>query len=138
MIPVVPAADEHADSSFAGLNIRPGCRVWVGGHNPGAKRLVMGLLAEARRPPDGPLDLGFVAPRNVDEGVYFARKILPRIVASGAVWIVCPEPVSPRSSEFSGTHRRLGERLFDIGLVETKAVRHEEQYTFHRFERAAR
>jgi len=68
--------------------IMPGARVWVGGLDVGARRVVEELLAGAVRPPEGPIDAAFICPAAVDEAVYFAGKLRPRIGCRGAIWIV--------------------------------------------------
>jgi len=40
------------------------------------------------RPKDGPIDVAVIVPKTVDEAVYFAGKVLNRLVRSGTVWIL--------------------------------------------------
>lgn len=81
--------------------IDPGCRIWVGGHAIEIRRALERLLADISRPPNGKIDAAFVAPLSLDEGLYFAHKVGPRLVPTGRVWVVCDETsVSPDRPPF--------------------------------------
>ncbi len=81
--------------------VTPGLRVWVGGHDPNARREVEKRLAGTVRPPTGRVDLAFITPQSVDEAVYFAGKLRNRLVADGALWVVYPSPGTVGEAEFA-------------------------------------
>jgi hypothetical protein len=83
-----PIHTPEDDATRSRLGVAPGCRVWLGGHNRSATRRIEPLLGGAARPPGGPVDLAFVAPRTMDEAIYFAEKIRSRLAADGRIWIV--------------------------------------------------
>lgn len=98
--------------------VGPGKRVWVGGHNTHAKAEIEQYLAGTLRPPEGPIDLAFIAPQSTDEAVYFAGKLRRRVVSDGAVWIVHPNARSPRSGEFTGNLDDLAVGMFELGFTQ--------------------
>lgn len=61
-------------------------RVWIGGHQTDAKRILLKVLNHTENPPTGPLDAACIAPAAADEAAYFARKVVPRI-ADRRVWV---------------------------------------------------
>lgn len=70
------------------LGLRPGSRVWVGGHNLAAKRAIVPFLVEAARPPTGPLDAVFIASDTPEEADYFLHKLARRLPTDGTAWII--------------------------------------------------
>lgn len=106
------------DISTTGLDwgIDSDARVWIGGHCQGAKRIVVAALIHAARPPEGPIDAGFLAPLTVDECSYFAAKIRPRLVRGGAIWVVYARSDSERHDEFQGSPRDLEIALSALGF----------------------
>ena len=82
-------------------------RVWIGGHCQGAKRIVVAALIHAARPPEGPIDAGFLAPLTMDECSYFAAKIRPRLVRGGSIWVVYAQGDPSPQGEFQGSLREL-------------------------------
>jgi hypothetical protein len=76
-------------------------RIWIGGHDLDARREVSIRLVGAARPATGPIDLAFITPLTVDEALYFAEKLRPRLTPGGAVWIVHGET---DDSEQDATH----------------------------------
>lgn len=97
------------DISAIGLDwgIDSDSRVWIGGHCQGAKRIVVAALIHAARPPEGPIDAGFLAPLTMDECSYFAAKIRPRLVCGGGIWVVYAQADTPPQGEFQGSLREL-------------------------------
>ena len=93
------------DISATGLawGIDSDSRVWIGGHCQGAKRIVVAALIHAARPPEGPIDAGFLAPLTVDECAYFAEKLRPRLVPGGPIWVVYAKADTPAQGEFQGS-----------------------------------
>jgi len=79
--------------------IRPGLRVWVGGHNLKAKLAAAKYLAETVRPLMGPIDLGLLTPASVDEAQYFADKLRSRLAPAGMIWIVIPRTSFPLETQ---------------------------------------
>lgn len=106
------------DTPQAGLNwgMDSHSRVWIGGHCQGAKRVVVAALIHAARPPEGPIDAGFLAPLSVDECAYFAAKIHPRLVSGGGIWVVYAKADSSRQGEFQGSLRELETVFFALGF----------------------
>ena len=98
-----------------GLSV--GSRVWVGGHNTAAKRVIHTLLVGMVRPPTGLIDAGFITPSSVDEALYFAEKLRPRLRLGGVVWITYPPARSPRHAEFDGTEQDLVTALLELGFI---------------------
>ncbi len=70
------------------LGLRPGVRVWVGGHDMAAKRAVAPFLSEASRPPTGPLDAAFIAAGSPEEADYFLHKLARRLPPGATAWII--------------------------------------------------
>jgi hypothetical protein len=70
-----------------------GARVWVGGHNLNAKRVIAPFLTKTIRPARGPIDTAFLTPQSADEAIYFAAKLWNRMGPGGRLWIVWP--ISP-------------------------------------------
>lgn len=76
------------------LGIKINDRVWVGGHDARVRRLVNAILAGAKRPEVGPIDVAVVTPLAIDELVYFVGKLQRRLVDNGligVVWSTRPE-----------------------------------------------
>ncbi len=88
--------DDQVGPSLWGLG--PGKRVWVGGHFAAGKRAVEASVVGSERPPTGAVDAAFVVPLTVDEALYFAGKIGPRLASGGRIWLVSagPQPASNR------------------------------------------
>jgi hypothetical protein len=99
-----------------------GVRVWSGGHHDAAKRVLLARLTGATRPRHGMIDLGFLAPASVDEAIYFAGKILPRLKPPATIWIIHPVAGSGHSAGFDGTFEALCEALAELGLFLGKTV----------------
>lgn len=66
---------------------RPDGRLWIGGQDRGARRLVEAAMSGAPRPREGLIDIAFITPKDADEAVYFATKILSRMADRGTIWI---------------------------------------------------
>ena len=110
-----------------GLSV--GSRVWIGGHNAAAKRMIQAHLAGMARPPTGPIDAGFIAPASADEAIYFADKLRPRLRPGGAVWIVYPATCSTDHAEFDGTRQDLITGLSELGFSESCPAKPTDDYT---------
>ena len=115
--------DKNVEHSSV-LGIHLGVRVWVAGHGTTARRFIEEQLAQLNvgRPADGPIDVAIVAPRTIDEAVYFAGKILDRLDPSGVVWVVGLSGASgirtealDQSSEWISSEAGL--RLMPVGVV---------------------
>jgi len=78
----------HYRDVQARLGVRPGVRVWVGGHNLEAKRAVASFLTGTVRAPDGPWDLAFITPEAPDEADYFLGKLAGRLPPGAKAWVV--------------------------------------------------
>jgi len=123
-------------TNVEGWGVEPGKRVWVGGHNLDARREIELHLAGTERPPTGPIDLAFVAPRSTDEAVYFAGKLRSRLAPTGLVWIVYPNPCSPREAEFTGDFEEMVVALFERGFSEAGRAPVGDNYTSTAFQSA--
>ena len=98
--------------------VKPESRVWVGGHNVAARRATEIHLAGTARPPTGPIDLAFIAPESIDEAVYFAQKISPRLVQDAVIWVVWPKAAIPkeeRTDDVTDLNRSMAEHSLAAG-----------------------
>lgn len=89
--------------------VRPGVRVWVGGHNVDAKREIERHLAGLDRPPTGAIDLAFIAPLTVDEAVHFAGKLVDRLSPNAVIWALLWQQAA--QDHASATHLDVGELI---------------------------
>ncbi len=91
--------DDRTGSAGRGPLIRPGQRVWVGGHDEPIRRQVNDALGMVARPPTGPLDVAFVTPATQEECAYFLLKALARLSPAGRVWVAfTPSPTLSREA----------------------------------------
>lgn len=88
----------HRSAVSTRLGLRPGLRVWVGGHHLEAKRAITNFLADTIRPTTGPLDAAFIAADTADEADYFVQKLKPRLTESATVWIVSADASVPHNT----------------------------------------
>ncbi len=123
--------DPRASMEFWGLH--SGTRAWVGGHNHEAKAALEPFLNGVQRPPEGPLDIAFIAPLSVDEGLYFAGKLALRLTPAAAVWIVYPRSQTPQAAAYSGTLDDLVLGMFQRGYVEQGTASVSEAFTSRGF-----
>ncbi len=79
--------------------LRPGLRVWLGGHGIEARQEIERHLADVERPPIGSIDLALIAPQSADEAVYFAGKLSGRLAPDASLWIVYPNPSAARPAK---------------------------------------
>lgn len=93
-------------------------RVWIGGHNVRARKVLEEKLAHAERPPEGPIDAAFITPQTADEANYFARKLRLRLQPNAVVWIVYPKSGPANAAEFSGDIEEVVLELFQAGFME--------------------
>lgn len=98
-------------------HLPPASRIWIGGHNVAARRVLERSLRAAVRPPDGPIDVGFIVPKTTDEGVYFLEKLRHRILPTGTIWVVYPGSRFPPGVEFEGTREELLDRAAALGFI---------------------
>ena len=98
-------------------HLPPASRIWIGGHNVATRRVLEGFLRAAVRPPEGPIDAGFIVPKTTDEGVYFLQKLRHRILPAGTIWVVYPGPQSPRGVAFEGTREDLLDTAAALGFI---------------------
>ncbi len=98
--------------------IRPGLRVWVGGHNVDARRVIEAHLAGTIRPPTDPIELGLIAPLSIDEALYFADKLRSRLVPKGRVWIAYADASSPHQIQGAIDPHTLRTRMLEQGHAE--------------------
>ncbi len=104
------------------LGIKPGVRIWMGGHNVAAKAEIEPHLTGTERPPEGPIDLAFIAPQTCDEAVYFAGKLRRRLSATGVIWVLHPNSRSPHRDTFTGNLDDIAVGLFELGFMEVGAA----------------
>ncbi len=100
--------------------IIPGMRVWVGGHNVKAKRLISRALAGTIHPPSGPIDMAFITPQSADEALYFVRKLRQRLAQGGAIWIIQAHPTARSESGAGPPTPEFDKTLVELGLVATE------------------
>lgn len=118
-------AGQRTDDPIASMQawgVPDGGRVWVGGHNQGARRAVEALLVNVTHPPEGPLDRAFITPQTVDEATYFAGKIRVRLVPDGVIWIVVPQRFGAVDAGFSGTRDELQMAMFERGFLDRRGA----------------
>lgn len=108
--------------------ISPGKRIWVAGHCRRARRVIYAALRHATRPPRGPIDVGFVAPLSVDECLYFAGKIRPRLMRGGRIWVVYVRADPTSIGEFDGSTEELQLALATLGFCDRVEVELENHY----------
>ena len=104
---------EHADAKS--LRVGSESRVWVGGHDARARRVIELLVAPAERPPTGPIDVAIITPKSADEAGYFAAKLVERLSPVSVVWVVV-------SSDESGPLSAITTGLAELGLVASERV----------------
>ncbi len=110
-------------------SLAPESRVWVGGHNLDARRVVERHLKDAIRPTLGPLDVAFITPNSADEAAYFASKLLERLAEGACIWVV--RDVGRAHADDTVT--ALGE----LGLSRPRIVQIDSQLQGEAFERRA-
>jgi hypothetical protein len=115
----MPQREQIPTTTLEAWGITPGSRVWIGGNNTDARREIEILAGDAQRPPTGEIDRGFIAPLSVEECVYFARKIRPRLAQDGSIWVVYPKRGSGKEADFSGSFENLVVDLFELGFTES-------------------
>lgn len=96
----------------------PGSRIWVCGHNVFARQTIEEMFPDFARPPEGPIDAGFLTPATVDEAMYFAKKIRLRLEPHARIWIILPKPGSTHQDAFQGDREELVLELFQSGYAE--------------------
>ena len=109
--------------------LRPGWRVWVGGHNVEAKQEIERHLAGVEHPPTGPIDLGLIAPQTADEALYFAGKLCHRLAAGGIVWIAYPNPRFAGNAGLASQFDELTVGMFERGFGEAGGGALNDQYS---------
>ncbi|MCH8966265.1 MAG: hypothetical protein IID43_01175 [Planctomycetes bacterium] len=118
------AASKQVGRAMMGLwGIRPGLRVWVGGHNVDARRAIEAHLSGAIRPPTGPIELGLIAPLSIDEALYFADKLRSRLAPKGRVWIVYADRPSPHHAQGVVDSSTLGTRMLEQGYADIGSLK---------------
>lgn len=109
-------------STFAPWNFEPGTRVWLGGHDIHTRRIIEKYLAGALRPPTGPIDAALIAPKILDEALYFACKLRDRVVAKGIFWIIIPNPGSTKVDAFPGTGKTLVKAMLVLDFADAGSL----------------
>ena len=104
---------ERADAKS--LRVGSESRVWIGGHDDRARRVIESLVAPAERPATGPIDVAVITPKSADEAVYFAAKLVKRLSPDSVVWVVV-------SSDESGPSSAIATGLAELGLVASERV----------------
>jgi hypothetical protein len=112
-----------------GWKVSPSCRVWSGGHNAEAKRVVEKFLQGTSRPPEGPIDLALVVPKTTDEAVYFIGKLRRRLLPTSQIFVVIPKPDSRMQAEFDGSAEELKLAISRMGVDEIGVVDLPDDYT---------
>lgn len=78
-----------------------GQRVWIGGHDRNARRLVEAALGRPHRTPSGTLDGAIVTPRHAEEADYFVGKTVGRVRPGGVIHVVWVDTVGRLSDKDS-------------------------------------
>ena len=117
------------DHPAPGWEISPGDRVWFGGHNTEAKRVVEQFLHGTTRPPQGPIDAAFVVPQSTDEAHYFVAKLRDRLLPTSRVWLVIAKPDSPLRNDLDICAEDLQQAMIRTGFSEIGAVTLSEDFT---------
>ena len=125
----------ETESVRSALGIQPGVRVWVGGHNLSAKRLLEPLLVETTRPPTGPVDIAFIAPESADEAAYFLGKIEARLDQTGAVWIILPPNAVANDLSEPAVDASMARQSGEITSTAAEPVALPDGFMAHRFAR---
>ena len=107
------ASSEHADAKT--LRIDSESRVWIGGHDARARRVIESLVASAQRPPTGPIDVAVITPTSAAEAAYFAGKLANRLSRDSFVWVVV-------ASDEAGPSSEIAAGLAALGLVGSERV----------------
>ncbi len=99
------------------LGVRPGLRVWLGGQDVATRRIVEQAVKGTIRPPTGSIDLAVICPVSLDEALYFAKKLQPRLVPSASCRVVTRKE-SPAGGLLADVMNNEGPHIgFRIGLV---------------------
>ena len=114
--------------------VKPGLRVWVGGHNTDAKRQIETHLAGTTRPPTGPIDIAFIAPFFSNEAAHFATKLRDRLTSDGPLWVIHPDPAQIRAADFEITEADLRTALAATGYAPSGVVPMSDAYISTRFD----
>jgi hypothetical protein len=143
-------ADSFTTSSVSGepnaspprLVLPPGARVWVAGHNGPVKKAVLDWLPQGAalptcesspspkafsRPRSGPVDAALLVPAAADEARYFARKIIPRLMPGGVIWIIRPASGEPDGDD-PAFETSLMNELRQAGLSPASRARLDDAY----------
>ncbi len=123
-----PDSTDQPTTLRAHWRVKPGLRVWVGGHNTDAKRQIETHLAGTTRPPTGPIDIAFIAPFFSNEAAHFATKLRERLTSDGALWVIHPDPAQIRAADFEITQADLRTALGATGYVHSGTVPVSGQY----------
>ena len=109
------AGDDQVGTSLWGFG--PGTRVWVGGHFAAGKRALEASLVGAGRPPTGAVEAAFMVPLTVDEALYFAGKIGPRLASGGRIWLVSASPQLASEHESVGGFQGFRDHMLHAGFL---------------------
>lgn len=117
LIPILDLDDQVVRlPSWADNILKPGIRIWLGGHDVAARRAILANLTGFEQLGIGQLDIGIITPASLGEAVYFAVKLLPRLVEGGQLWLAVA--TEPDSCAFAPTQCRdvLVREIGQLGL----------------------
>ncbi len=115
--------------------IPPGARVWIGGHDPAARRVAEACLKGAVRPPTGPIDAVVIVPRTTDEAVHFAQKLRRRLEPNGCIWVVRPAHAGSGTPDAGVGLDNVTESMVKSGFVAADSIRLGTEHVALRFDR---
>lgn len=87
-----------------------------------ARRIIEPQLVDCIRPPTGPLDAAFICPLTIDEAVYFAQKLMPRLVSAGRITVLTRQEDGQESLLDGIVVDVMTQQFFEIGFELVKSV----------------
>lgn len=126
---------DEPESVRSALGIQPRMRVWVGGHNLAAKRVVEPFLTDTTRPPTDSIDIALIAPESAEEAAYFLVKIEARLEQDGIAWIILPPNAAANDLSGHAVEAALARHSQKLTRVPGGPVALPDGYMAHRFAR---
>ena len=112
----------------------PGTRTWLGGHDLTARREVHNRLKGTIELVWGPIDVAIITPLDLEEAVYFAKKIAGRLQDNGPVWISNPRSAKTPGAASSNSAAELILAMQDAGFKEIACYTLSNTCSLHEFQ----